>query len=75
MSSYVFHRGYVLVVTCIAILAVDFPVFPARFAKTEVYGYGLMDMGLGLFLIANALTSADVRHDDKTRLVGWVGGG
>ena len=39
------YRSSMLVVTAICILAVDFPVFPRRFGKTENFGFGLMDIG------------------------------
>ncbi|XP_071447168.1 uncharacterized protein [Hetaerina americana] len=50
-------RSYTNVITSLCILAVDFRVFPRKFAKTEVSGYGLMDTGTGLFVVAGALVS------------------
>lgn len=55
-------RASIFIITSICILAVDFPVFPRRFAKTETYGYGLMDLGVGLFVVANAVTSREARQ-------------
>lgn len=54
-------RTYTNLFTAIAILAVDFQVFPRRFAKTETYGTGLMDIGVGLFMVAHGLTSPEAR--------------
>ncbi|KAJ3704330.1 hypothetical protein LUZ61_008035 [Rhynchospora tenuis] len=58
ISSY---RVSVVVVTCLCILAVDFKIFPRRYAKTETYGTGLMDLGVGSFVVANALVSKQAR--------------
>jgi len=68
-------RASMLLVTTICILAVDFPVFPRRFAKTESFGYGLMDIGVGSFVFSNGLVSPEARQlssSIRKNLVGCV---
>ena len=52
------HRACVYLLTTIAILAVDFPLFPRRYCKTEVSGYGWMDLGAASFIIIAGWSSA-----------------
>nr|CAB3500667.1 unnamed protein product [Digitaria exilis] len=42
VSSY---RVSVVLVTCLCILAVDFKIFPRRYAKAETYGSGIVHVG------------------------------
>nr|XP_022314541.1 phosphatidylinositol-glycan biosynthesis class W protein-like isoform X2 [Crassostrea virginica] len=58
-------RAYALICTSICILAVDFKVFPRRFCKAETYGTGLMDTGVGLFIVANGIVSPESRNKGK----------
>ena len=54
-------RVYILLFTIIAILAVDFNVFPRHFGKTHGYGVSVMDIGVGAFVASNALASSDAK--------------
>ncbi|KAJ7943836.1 GPI-anchored wall transfer protein [Quillaja saponaria] len=59
ISSY---RVVVMIITFLCILAVDFRIFPRRYAKTETYGISLMDLGVGSFVLANSLVSRQARN-------------
>ena len=56
-----YFKGFNMLLTCLAILAVDFKVFPRRFAKTDLFGVGLMDLGVGTFIVSSAITSRHAR--------------
>ncbi len=62
-------KGINILVTCLAILAVDFRIFPRQFSKTEIFGHSLMDVGTGLFVTSSALTSRFVRKSNAQSLI------
>lgn len=59
-------RSVINILTGIAILAVDFKIFPRRFAKTETFGFSLMDVGVGTYVFSSAVVTA-LNMQDKPR--------
>ncbi|CAK9812814.1 GPI-anchored wall transfer protein 1 [Anthophora plagiata] len=54
-------RALTNIITAVCILAIDFHIFPRKFSKTEVFGYSLMDTGVGLFILSNALVAPEAK--------------
>lgn len=66
------YRSSTNFVSVLCILAVDFMIFPRRFAKTESFGFGLMDLGVGFFICANGMIVKNLKsaNDFKKILKG-----
>ncbi|CAM9296987.1 unnamed protein product [Pylaiella littoralis] len=69
-------RASIMLMTCITILAYlrfFYPqVFPRRFAKTEVFGTGLMDLGVGATIFASGLASGcRTKPQSRHAELGW----
>lgn len=56
-------RSLTYLITAFSILGVDFPVYPRFLAKTEAYGYSVMDTGVGLFVLMSGLVHRDYGKD------------
>lgn len=57
-------RGVINLITAVCILAVDFKCFPRKLAKTETFGFGLMDTGVGLYVYGNAIIAPELYKID-----------
>lgn len=54
-------RSIINLIAVVAILAVDFTIFPTRFHKTARYGVSLMDVGVGLYMYGNGIVACEIR--------------
>ncbi|TMS33877.1 hypothetical protein L596_001566 [Steinernema carpocapsae] len=67
-TFFTYLRSMLMVYTCLAILAVDFQVFPRRFAKTETYGHSVMDIGTSAFVfVIGAAETIRMSRKDTNR--------
>lgn len=64
-------RANINLLTAVCILAVDFKCFPRKLAKTESYGFGLMDVGVGLFVYGNGIVAPEIHQPDGSLRLTW----
>lgn len=48
-------RTYLFIITSACILAVDFSHFPISYMKSHDFGFGLMDIGVGFFILCHSM--------------------
>ncbi|CAB3404537.1 unnamed protein product [Caenorhabditis bovis] len=60
-------RASTMILTVCAILAVDFPIFPRRFSKTDSHGHSLMDTGVSAAVFISGLSSRMARSQSSGR--------
>ncbi|XP_018645649.1 nucleolar protein NOP56, putative [Schistosoma mansoni] len=53
-------RSTIYILSCIMIYAIDLPICPRRFAKSDINDLGLMDVGTGLFIYASSISGSKV---------------
>lgn len=63
-------RSVTNLITAVCILAVDFQCFPRKLAKTENFGFGLMDTGVGLFIYSNGIIAPELRSGHRQQSFG-----
>ncbi|KAL8443457.1 hypothetical protein Emed_006812 [Eimeria media] len=67
------HRTMQMIVTCIAILAVDFLTFPRKYCKSVNSGVTLMDLGVGISKTNEPLLAAVARAASQSSVLGLFG--
>lgn len=48
-------RTFLFIITSACILAVDFPFFSIDYMKSHDFGFGLMDIGVGFFILCHSM--------------------
>ncbi|KAI9197312.1 GWT1-domain-containing protein [Polychytrium aggregatum] len=64
---FVIYRALVQLLTVVAILAVDFSIFPRMYAKTHRFGVSLMDSGVGAIVCSGGLVVGERLVQDRSQ--------